>query len=118
MLGLTDNKYILLLLINLILLFTGMFIDSGPAIMLLAPILAPVASSLGVNLVQFGLIMTINLTLGLLTPPVGTAMYVASNVSGVPISQLSKKLLPFWGIMLSVLMLVTYIPGMTAWVSR
>lgn len=113
LLGVTDNKILLLLLINFILLITGMFLDSGPAIMLLAPILAPVATSLGVNLVQFGLVMVINLTIGLLTPPVGTAMYVSSNVSGVPILQLSKKLIPFWIIMITVLLLVTYIPGLT-----
>lgn len=68
MIGLTDNKFLLLLLINILLLITGMFIDSGPAIMLLAPILCPVATSIGVNLVQFGLIMVINLTIGLLSP--------------------------------------------------
>jgi C4-dicarboxylate transporter DctM subunit len=65
--------------------------------------------------VQFGLIMVINLTIGLLTPPVGTAMYVASNISGVPIPKLSRALVPFWGVMLFVLMLVTYIPAMTSW---
>jgi len=113
LLGITDNTVILLLLINVILLITGMFLDSGPAIMLLAPILAPVAVGLGVNMVQFGLIMVINLTIGLLTPPVGTAMYVASNISGVPIPTLSKKIMPFVLIMIFVLLLVTFIPGLT-----
>ena len=65
--------------------------------------------------VQFGLVMVINLTIGLLTPPVGTAMYVGSNVSGVPIPKISKALLPFIGIMLVVLMLVTYVPAFTSW---
>ena len=115
MIGLTDNRFLLLLLINVLLLITGMFIDSGPAIMLLAPILCPVAASLGVSMVQFGLVMVINLTIGLLTPPVGTAMYVGSNVSGVPIPKISKALLPFIGIMLVVLMLVTYVPAFTSW---
>lgn len=116
LLGLTDDRILLLLLINVILLLTGMFIDSGPAILLLTPILAPVAISLDVNMVQFGLIMVINLTIGLLTPPVGTAMYVASNISGVPIPQLTRKLVPFWLIMLFVLLLVTYIPEITTFV--
>jgi len=116
LLGLTDDRILLLLLINVILLVTGMFIDSGPAILLLTPILAPVAISLDVNMVQFGLIMVINLTIGLLTPPVGTAMYVASNISGVPIPQLTRKLVPFWLIMLFVLLLVTYIPEITTFV--
>jgi len=116
MLSITDNKYILLFLINIILLITGMFIDSGPAIILLAPILAPVASSLGVNITQFGLIMVINLTIGLLTPPVGTALYVSSNISGVPLGKLSAGMVNFWAIMLFVLALVTYIPALTTWV--
>lgn len=115
-LSLTDNKYILLFLINILLLICGMFIDSGPAIMLFAPILVPVAQSLGVDLVQFGLLMVINLTIGLLTPPVGTAMYVASNISGVPIHTLSKSLVPFWLIMFGVLFVITYVPAFTVWV--
>lgn len=113
LLGITNNPILLLLIINLILLFTGMFLDSGPAIMLLAPILAPVAADMGVNMVQFGLVMVINLTIGLLTPPVGTAMYVASNISEVPILKLSKKLMPFWIIMITVLLMVTFIPPIT-----
>ena len=114
-LGLTENRILLLLLINLMLLVVGMFLDSGPAILLLTPILAPVAGHLGVDPVQFGLIMVINLTIGLLTPPVGTAMYLASSISGVSILRLSRAMLPFWGIMLAVLMLVTYVPGFTSW---
>lgn len=113
LLDITDNKVILLLLINVILLVCGMFLDSGPAILLLSPILVPVAMSLELNMVQFGLIMVINLTIGLLTPPVGTSMYVASNISGVPILQLAKKLMPFWLIMIFVLLLITFIPQLT-----
>jgi len=113
LLDVTDNKILLLLIINLILLVVGMFLDSGPAIMLIAPILAPVAASLDVNMIQFGLMMVINLTIGLLTPPVGTALYVSSNISGVPIMTLSKKLIPFWLIMITVLMLITFVPGLT-----
>ncbi|MBO6002431.1 MAG: TRAP transporter large permease [Mailhella sp.] len=115
LLSISDNKYVLLLLINFLLLICGMFIDSGPAIMLLAPILVPVAQSLQVHPVQFGLVMVINLTIGLLTPPVGTAMYVASNISGVAIPRLSRSLVPFWLVMLTVLMLITYVPGIVSW---
>lgn len=113
LLSITENPILILLLINFILLVIGMFIDSGPAIMLLAPILAPVAQSLGIDMVQFGLVMVINLTIGLLTPPVGTSVYVASNVSGVPILQLSKKLIPFCLIMFGILLLITFIQGFT-----
>ncbi|SED56993.1 TRAP transporter large permease [Rhodobacter sp. 24-YEA-8] len=114
-LSLTDNPILLLLLINIMLLIIGMFVDSGPAILLMTPILAPVANSIGVDPVQFGLIMVINLTIGLLTPPVGTALYLASSISGVSIMRLTRAMLPFWGIMLFVLMLVTYVPGFTSW---
>ncbi|SDE81377.1 TRAP transporter large permease [Sporomusa acidovorans] len=115
-LSISDNKLIILFMINILLLIVGMFLDSGPAIILLVPVLVPVAQSLGVNLVQFGLMMVINLTIGLLTPPVGTALYVSSNVSKVPLVTLSRAILPFIGIMLAVLMLITYVPGVTTWV--
>ncbi|MDQ0349083.1 TRAP transporter large permease [Ancylobacter vacuolatus] len=114
-LGLTENKILLLLLINIMLLVVGMFLDSGPAILLMTPILGPVAAHLDVDPVQFGLVMVINLTIGLLTPPVGTALYLASSISGVPVMKLSKAMLPFIGIMLAVLALVTYVPGFTSW---
>lgn len=113
--GLTENKILLLLLINIMLLVVGMFLDSGPAILLMTPILGPVAAHLGVDPVQFGLVMVINLTIGLLTPPVGTALYLASSISGVPVMRLSRAMLPFIGIMLAVLALVTYVPGFTNW---
>ena len=95
-----------------------MFLDSGPAIILLVPVLVPVAESLGVNLTQFGLLMVINLTIGLLTPPVGTALYVSSNISKVPLASLSRAVLPFIGVMIFVLLLITYIPEMTTWVIK
>jgi len=114
-LALTDNPILLLLLINVMLLIIGMFIDSGPAILLMTPILLPVANQIGVDPVQFGLIMVINLTIGLLTPPVGTALYIASSISGVTIMRLTRAMLPFWCILIFVLMLVTYWPGFTSW---
>ena len=100
------------------LLVVGMFLDSGPAIILLVPVLVPIAQSLGVNLTQFGLLMVINLTIGLLTPPVGTALYVSSNVSKVPLARLSTAILPFIGVMLVVLMMITYIPQISTWAIR
>lgn len=117
-LNFSSNKYMILLMINLMLLVVGMFLDSGPAIILLVPVLVPVAQSLDVNLTQFGLLMVINLTIGLLTPPVGTALYVSSNISKVPLSRLSSAILPFLGVMFFVLMLITYIPQMTTWVIK
>lgn len=117
-LSFSSNKYVILLMINAMLLVVGMFLDSGPAIILLVPVLVPVAQSLDVNLTQFGLLMVINLTIGLLTPPVGTALYVSSNISKVPLSKLSGAVLPFLGVMVFVLMLITFVPQMTTWVAR
>ncbi len=117
-LSISSNKYAILLMINLLLLIVGVFMDLGPAIIILVPVLVPVAVSLDVNLTQFGLMMVMNLTIGLLTPPVGTALYVASNISKVSLSRLSFAALPFVGVMLFVLMLVTFIPGLTTWVIK
>lgn len=117
-LSISDNKYAILLMVNLLLLVVGVFMDLGPAIIILVPVLVPVAVSLDVNLTQFGLMMVLNLTIGLLTPPVGTALYVASNISKVSLARLSVAALPFVGVMLFVLMLVTFIPGMTTWVIK
>ena len=117
-LSISTNKYAVLIMINILLMIVGMFMDLGPAIIILVPVLVPVAISLGINLTQFGLMMVLNLTIGLLTPPVGTALYVASNISKVPLSRLSIAALPFVGVMLFVLMLVTFIPVMTTWVIR
>lgn len=109
-LSLTDNKIILIILIQSILLLTGMVIDSGPAIMLLAPILAPIAKQIGMSSVQFGLMMVISLTAGLLTPPVGTAMYVSSNISKIPVQRLAKRLVPFVLIMTVMSLLIAIFP--------
>lgn len=113
LLGVTDNPVLIVLILIAILLVVGLFIDSSPAILLLTPILVPVATSIGMDLVQFGIMMVISLTLGLLTPPVGTALFVASNISKVPILELSRKLIPFLIIMLTVTLLVAFFPILT-----
>ena len=116
MLGLTDNKIVLLLIINLLMLVIGMFLDSGPKIMIFTPIFAPVAVSLGMSLLQFGVVVVINSAIGLLTPPVGTGLFVASSVSGVSLGRLNKALIPLFSIMAIVLLLVTFVPALTMWV--
>lgn len=118
MLEFSSNKFVILGMINILLLIVGMFLDSGPALILLVPVLVPIANALGVNVTQFGLLMVINTTIGLLTPPVGTALYVASNTSGVSLGRLSVAILPFIGVMLVVLLMVTYIPALTTWVIK
>jgi len=117
-LSISSNKYAILLMIIGLLLVVGVFMDLGPAIIILVPVLVPVATSLDINLTQFGLIMVLTLTIGLLTPPVGTALYVASNISKVSLSRLSVAALPFVGVMLFVLLLMAFIPGLTTWVIK
>ncbi|MHB8948192.1 MAG: TRAP transporter large permease [Rhodoferax sp.] len=117
-LSISSNKYAILLMIIGLLLVVGVFMDLGPAIIILVPVLVPVATSLDINLTQFGLIMVMTLTIGLLTPPVGTALYVASNISKVSLSRLSVAALPFVGVMLFVLLLMAFIPGLTTWVIK
>lgn len=111
--SLTDNKLALILLMSFLLLIVGMFIDSSPAIMMLSPILYPIASSIGIKPVQFGVFMVILLTVGLLTPPVGTALYVVSNISKISIEKISKSLMPFWFIMIAIAIFVALFPILT-----
>ena len=116
--SISDSKIILLLIVIGLLLFCGMFLDSSPAILLLAPILAPAMQVVGVDMVQFGIIMVITLTIGLLTPPVGTALYVSSNVTKVPLTRLSIKVLPFIIIMLLITLIIAVIPETVTWVNK
>lgn len=116
--SISDNRMVLLLIVIGLLLICGMFLDSSPAILLLCPILAPALQQVGVNLVQFGIIMVITLTVGLLTPPVGTALFVASNVTKVPLIRLSIRVLPFIGVMMLVTLVIAFIPETVTWVIR
>lgn len=114
--SITDSRVILMLIIIGLLLICGMFLDSSPAILLLSPILAPAVVAVGGNLVQFGIIMVITLTIGLLTPPVGTALFVSSNVTKVPLLRLSVKVLPFIFVMLAVTVAIAIFPETVTWV--
>jgi len=117
-LSISDNKYIVLLIINLILLFLGMIMDMGPIILVVTPILMPVVRAMEVNLVHFGIILLLNLAIGLTTPPVGTALFVGSAVGEISIERLTKALLPQYCVMVVVLFLVTYIPAITLFLPR
>lgn len=108
--ALTDNKYIILLLINIILLIAGAFIDAISAYYIFVPILLPIMISLGVDPTVFGVFMTINLAIGLFTPPVGLNLYVAAGYAKTNIIEISKGVLPFIVASIIVLFLVTYIP--------
>ena len=112
-LGLSDNPLILLLLINLLLFIVGMFLDAGPAIIILGPILGPSFVDLGVHPVHFAIIMSVNLTVGLATPPMGLVLFVASTVSGEKVETISRAILPFLAVEVLVIFLITYVPAIS-----
>ncbi|MEO8655070.1 MAG: TRAP transporter large permease subunit, partial [Ramlibacter sp.] len=113
--SLSDNRYVILLLINLLLLVLGTLMDMAPLILILTPILLPLVTKLGVDPVHFGMIMMVNLGLGLITPPVGAVLFVGSAVGKLKIEAVVRALYPFFGAMLLVLVLVTYIPAVSLW---
>jgi tripartite ATP-independent transporter DctM subunit len=116
LLGLTDNKYIILLIINGILLVLGMIMDMAPLILIGTPILLPVAMGIGLHPVHFGIVMMLNLAIGLITPPVGVTLFVGSTVGKVPIEKLFRSTIPFYIVMVLVLLAITYIPGIVMFV--
>ena len=116
LLQLSDNKIVILLLINVMLLVLGTFMDMAPLLLICTPILLPVVVALGVDPVHFGIVMMLNLGIGLVTPPVGTVLFVGCAVGKVPIELASRHLWPFWLAMLAVLLLVTYNPILTLWI--
>jgi tripartite ATP-independent transporter DctM subunit len=116
LLGLSDNKIIILLLINVMLLVLGTFMDMAPLLLICTPILLPVVLALGVDPVHFGIVMMLNLGIGLVTPPVGTVLFVGCAVGKVSVERASRHLWPFWLAMVFVLLLVTYIPELALWI--
>ena len=109
-LSITNNKYVFLLLVNILLLIMGMFMDGGASVIILAPILAPVAASMGISLVHFGIIMAFNLTIGNITPPLGYCMFITSKIGGIPVEKAIKGTLPYLFAEIIVLLVITYIP--------
>ena len=103
------NKYIFLILINIILLIAGCFLDANSALYILCPILFPVAVSLNINPVHLGAVMVVNLAIGLVTPPVGANLFVGCGVAGIPLKDMIKKIWPFVLACILVLLLVTYV---------
>lgn len=109
--ALSDNP--LLLLIDILLFIVGMFLDAGPAIIILGPILGPIFVRLGVDPVHFAIIMSVNLTVGLATPPMGLVLFVASAVSGERVEAIARAILPFLAVEIIVIFLITYIPAIS-----
>ncbi|GAL27854.1 TRAP-type C4-dicarboxylate transport system large permease component [Vibrio variabilis] len=113
LLSLTDNPIIILLIINLVLLFIGTFMDPTPAVLIFTPIFLPICMNLGMDPVQFGILLVFNLSLGTITPPVGPILFTGCRVSGISIDSVVKTLLPFFLVIFMVLMMVTYIPAVS-----
>jgi len=113
LLAVSHNKYVLLLLINLLLLVLGTFMNMISIILIMTPILLPIVSTFGMDPVHFGVILILNLGIGLLTPPVGNVLFVGSSVSGIPIERLGKTLIPQLLVMIVVLLLITFIPAIS-----
>lgn len=116
--SISQNKYVILLIINILLLILGMFLEVVSAIMLLLPILAPAVALLGVHPVHFGIILVINLMIGLLTPPVGFVLYVLSSAAKAPVYKVFRYIAPWTIPLLIALVLITFIPGITMWLPK
>lgn len=116
--SLSDNKYVILMYLNVMLLLIGTLMDMAPIILILTPVLLPVTNALGIDPVHFGMIMMVNLGIGLITPPVGSVLFVASAVSKQKIESVVRAMLPFYGMLVLVLGMVTYIPAISLWLPR
>lgn len=117
-LSLTENPLLLLFLINLLLFVVGMFLDAGPAIIILGPILGPVFLGLGVEPIHFAIIMSVNLTVGLATPPMGLVLFVAAAVSREKVATIAKAILPFLAVEIFVIFLITFVPALSLTIPR
>ena len=115
LLSISTNTIVILLIINLILLFVGVFMDMTPAVLIFTPIFLPVVADLGVDPVHFGIIMVVNLTVGLCTPPVGSLLFIGCSVADLSIMKVIRPLIPFFIAMLVALMLITYLPILSLW---
>jgi tripartite ATP-independent transporter DctM subunit len=114
----SDNTHVFLLLVNVFLLIVGMFIDTFPAILIFAPLLHPLAVSMGIHPLHFGIIMCVNLLIGQITPPVGTNLFILCAIGGISLERISVAVLPFLAVQVFVLLLLTYLPSLTLWLPR
>lgn len=115
LLALTSNPFMILLIINMLLLFVGIFMDMTPAVLIFTPIFLPIVTAMGVDPIHFGIIMVLNLSVGLCTPPVGSVLFIGCSVAGLSIDKVIKPLLPMFIAMVVVLLLVTYFPQISLW---
>lgn len=117
-LAVTDNPLLLLFLVNIVLLIVGMFLDAGPAILILGPVLSPVFTSLGIDPVHFALVMCVNLTIGLATPPMGLVLFVTASVARERLENIVRAILPFLAVEIAVLLLITFFPALVLTLPR
>ncbi len=114
LLSVSDNPIVILLIINLVFLVVGFFMDMTPAILIFTPIFFPIAvTELGMNPIHFGIMMTFNLCIGICTPPVGSSLFIGCSVGGVSIDKVLKPLLPFYGAIVAALILVIFVPSIS-----
>jgi tripartite ATP-independent transporter DctM subunit len=118
LLSLSDNKIVILLIINLTLLFVGIFMDITPSVLIFTPIFLPVVTNLGIDPVHFGIMMVVNLCIGLCTPPVGSVLFVGVSVAKIRIQDVLRPLVPLFLALLFVLILITYIPALSLFLPR
>jgi tripartite ATP-independent transporter DctM subunit len=118
LIALSSNKMIILLVINLILLFVGTFMDMTPAVLIFTPIFLPIVSQLGIHPIHFGIIMVLNLCIGLCTPPVGSVLFIGCSIANTTIPKVVRSILPFYAAMIAALLLVTYFPQITMFLPR
>ena len=118
LLSISENKIVILFMINLILLFVGIFMDMTPAVLIFTPIFLPVVTELGMDPTHFGIVMVLNLCIGVCTPPVGSVLFVGVGIAGTTIQKVIRPLMPLFIAMLVALMIVTYVPGLSLWLPR
>ena len=118
LLNISDNKIIILFIINILLLFVGIFMDITPAVLIFTPIFLPVVKTLGIDPIQFGIMMVLNLCIGLCTPPVGSVLFVGIGIAKTSIEKVIRPLLPMFFAMILALILITFIPQITLWLPR
>ncbi len=114
----SENKFVILLIINILLLIIGTFMDMTPAVLIFTPIFLPVVQEFGMDPIHFGIVMVLNMCIGICTPPVGSVLFVGCSVAGISIDKVIRTLLPFFGVMILVLGIVTYIPDISLFVPR
>lgn len=115
LLGISTNKIVILLIINIVLLIVGTFMDMAPALLIFTPIFLPIAKSLGMDPIQFGVMIVMNLSIGTITPPVGNVLFVGCSVAKLQVEEVIKKLMPFFLAIMAALLFVTFVPSLSTW---